>query len=166
MTLVGSYMQGHYFPFFALMRRELDFFDEILDQLQVAMLNNCKVGIIALFVLDADINTDTIDKIPDYIEISLGTGEVEGNFALGFLETIQKILDLLVLAEDAFLGIDAFLQVDEEEFDLGQFKGSDGVDDLLIEFGDGLVLLKLLCFGHQQLLLWLRMGQRIVYSIV
>lgn len=84
------------------------------------MLNSSKVRIITLFVLDADINTDTIDKIPDDVEISLGAGEVEGHFALGLLETVQQILDLLVFSEDALLGIDAFLQVDEEEFDLGQ----------------------------------------------
>ena len=75
---------------------------------------------------------------------------MQGHLPFRFFEVIQQPQKRGEILEDrGRLGVDPFLEIDEEQLELPNFQRGDGVDDFLEELGDLLIFLKLPCL-HQQ----------------
>lgn len=150
MIMIGSDVQGGNLPLFDLIRRVVQLFYKILDQIEVSMLDCRQEARVPILILERMIHFQDLDHMPHHFHIPSRNCEMQGHFPFRFFEVIQQPQKRGEILEDrGRLGVDPFLEIDEEQLELPNFQRGDGVDDFLEELGDLLIFLKLPCL-HQQ----------------
>lgn len=150
MIMIGSDVQGGNLPLFDLIWRVVQLFYKILDQIEVAVLDCRQEARVALLILERMIHFQDLDHMSHYFHIPSRSSKMQGDLSFRFFEVIQQPQKRSEVLEDrGRLGVDPFLEIDEEQLELPNFQRGDGVDDFLEELGDLLIFLKLPCL-HQQ----------------
>ena len=156
MIMIGSDVQSGNLPFFDLIWRVVQLFYKILDQIEVTMLNCRQEYRVPILILDRMIHFQPLNHMSYHFHIPSRNCEMQGHLPFRFFKVIQQPQKRCEILEDrSRLGVDPFLEINEEQLELPNFQRGDGVNDLLEKLGDLLIFLKLPCLHQQHLQLLL-----------